>query len=334
MNKLVFFLLFTGLCLPAYNQTIKGLILDESTKKPVSFAAIYFSGSFAGTYSDSGGFFELDVTENRSMPLVISALGYYSVTISGFSADKYYRIYLKPKVFELSEVIVSAKGTARERRERKANIRFFRDEFIGITLNSRKCDILNENELVFKYSAKGDTIRAFSMRPLIIENRALGYKLSYDLEKFELSRLKGYFSFSGNIMFLKDLALGDKKPQVFENRRMSAYMGSRMQFMRELWNNNLDSSGFVISDTDNKKYSYDDLVYQRDTLTKHFRKSGLLNIAYFSKVPRTIFTVSKDSVAFTRNGNFDGSAIEWAGEMSRQRIADQLPYEYSPSKKK
>jgi len=333
MRKIIILILTVFSCTLAYTQVVHGIVLDQNTHKPVSFAAVYFNGSFVGTYSDNNGYFSLDISNNRSMPMVISALGYYSVTIPDLVPDNYYRVYLKPKIFELNEVIVSVKGTARQRRERRSNIRFFRDEFIGTTLNSQKCDILNENELVFKYSANGDTIRAFSMQPLIIENRALGYKISYDLEKFEMSRLKGYFCFYGNIMFLEDLAPGDKRPQVYEKRRKTAFMGSRMQFIRELWNNNLDSAGFTVSDSDHKKYSYDDLVYLKDSLNKYMRRSGLLNIAYYSMVPRTIFTVSKDSVAFTRNGNFDGTGIEWAGEMSVPRIADQLPYEYSPGKK-
>jgi hypothetical protein len=334
MRRLKFILLLVTICSQSYCQIIKGIIQDENTKNPVSYAAVYFNGSFVGTYSDNNGFFQLDVSNNISIPLVISALGYNSVTIPDISVGKYYRIFLKPKVFELDEVIISAKENARERRERRANIQFFRNVFIGETLNSRKCEILNENDIYFKYSKAGDTIRAFALKPLLIKNKALGYKISFDLVKFEMSRLKGYFFYMGNIMFLQDLSALEKKSKTYERRRETAYMGSRMQFMRELWRNNLDSAGFAVTDSDNKKYTYNDLVYQDDKPSKYFRKSKFLNLAYYSKVARTFFTVSRDSMAFTQDGNFDGTGIEWVGEMSRQRIADQLPYEYSPSKKK
>jgi hypothetical protein len=334
MRKLYSILLLAAICSQSYCQIIKGIIQDENTKNPVSYAAVYFNGSFVGTYSDKNGFFELDVSNSISIPLVISALGYNSVSIPDISVGKYYRIFLKPKIFELNEVIISAKETARERRERRANIQFFRNVFIGETLNSQKCEILNEKDIYFKYCKTGDTIRAFALNPLLIENKALGYKISFDLVKFEMSRLKVFFFYMGNIMFLQDLSALEKKSKTYEKRRETAYMGSRMQFMRELWRNNLDSAGFAVTDSDNKRYTYNELVFQNDSPAKYLRKSKVLNLAYYSKVARTFLTVTKDSVAFTKDGNFDGTVIEWAGEMSRQRIGDQLPYEYSPSKKK
>jgi len=65
----------------------------------VNFATVYFNGTFVGTHSDQNGYFELDISKYKSMPLTVSALGYYTVTISDLSSAKYYRILLVPKVF-------------------------------------------------------------------------------------------------------------------------------------------------------------------------------------------------------------------------------------------
>ena len=99
MRKIIILILTVFSCTLAYTQVVHGIVLDQNTHKPVSFAAVYFNGSFVGTYSDNNGYFSLDISNNRSMPMVISALGYYSVTIPDLVPDNYYRVYLKPKIF-------------------------------------------------------------------------------------------------------------------------------------------------------------------------------------------------------------------------------------------
>ena len=329
MRKITLVFVLINFCTLAYNQIIKGTILDQSTKSSIYFATVYFNGTFMGTYSDQNGNFEIDISKNKSMPLIISALGYYSATVSDLTSNKYYRIYLKPKIFELGDVIISAKGNAKVRRERRANIKFFRDVFIGTTLNALKCEITNENDLMFKYSSSGDTIKAYSIKPLLIENKALGYKVSYYLDEFKLSRQERYFSYTGNIIFLEDLTIRKEHTQRFEGRREIAFLGSRMHFFRTLWANDLDSSGYSVIDIDNNKLCYDDLVIQIDSLTKYLKNIGTLGISYYTKTPETHITLSQDSIYFNKNGNFYGLGVMWYGEMAIQRIADQLPYEYS-----
>lgn len=43
------------------------------------------------------------------MPLTISALGYYSVTLTDFLLDKPFLIYLNSKVYELEEIVITTK---------------------------------------------------------------------------------------------------------------------------------------------------------------------------------------------------------------------------------
>jgi hypothetical protein len=329
MRKITLVFVLISFCTIAYSQIIKGTIQDQSTKSPIYFATVYFNGTFVGTYSDQNGNFEIDISKNKSMPLIISALGYYSATVSDLSSNKCYKIYLKTKIFELDEVIISAKGNNKVRRERRANIKFFRDVFIGTTLNAQKCEIINENDIMFKYSSFGDTITAFSIKPLLIENKALGYKFYYYLDEFKLSRQERYFSYYGNIIFLEDLATRKEHTKSFERRREVAFLGSRMHFFRTLWENDLDSTGYSVLDINNNKLCYNDLVIQTDSLTKYLKNKGTLAISYYTKIPKTYITLYQDSVYFNKSGNFDGHGVMWDGEMAIQRIADQLPYEYS-----
>ncbi len=57
---------------------------------------------------------------------------------------------------ELNEVTVSAKGSARSGRERKANILIFEPDFLGRTMNAMKCDIINEYDITLNYNLSND----------------------------------------------------------------------------------------------------------------------------------------------------------------------------------
>ena len=105
MKKLSLLFLFVITNLTAFNQIIKGTILEKETNNTICFATIYFNGTFGGTSSDQNGNFELDISKYRSMPLTISAIGYYSVTITEFSRTKSLTVYLQPKIYELNEAI-------------------------------------------------------------------------------------------------------------------------------------------------------------------------------------------------------------------------------------
>lgn len=320
-----------------YNQIIKGTILDKFTESAIDYALVYFNGTFKGTNTNKDGNFELDISKNSLMPLTISALGYYSTTLTDFSTDKALLIYLIPKVFELNEVVVTAKANAKDRR---VNLKLFKDVFLGKTLNARDCNITNEKDILLTYDSETETLKAFTSKPILIDNRALGYKITYYLDKFETSKKDKTFSFTGNIIFNEDLATKDTHKHIFERKRKSAFLGSRMHFFRALWENNLDSSGFTIHKYTNpivypiENLNYNNLVFQKDSLVsedspKYLKYPGSLWISYYSKLPTSSIYFLKEYVYFDKNGYFDGLGISWQGELAKQRIADLLPYEYS-----
>lgn len=318
-------------CLTAYNQVIKGTIYDQFTKIPIDYALVYINGTFVGTNTNKNGNFELDISKNNVMPLTVSALGYYSTNLTGYSRDTALLVFLTPKVFELNEVVISDKANSKHR---KANLKLFKDAFLGTTPNARNCKITNENDIKLMYNSTNDTLEAFSSKPIQIDNKALGYKISYYLDKFEYSRESNSFFFRGNIIFIEDLRTSDTQKRRFERRRKSAYLGSRMHFFRALWYNNLDSEGFKVMNLPNNVLLPDEFVKQTDSLEtansrKYLRYKYPLHIAYKRIVPKTIIFMNKEGVYFDNNGYFDPIAISWEGEMGRKRVADWLPYEYS-----
>jgi hypothetical protein len=330
IRNLVLIFLLIGCHSVAYNQVIKGIVLDKNTNSPISFAYLYFSGTFAGTQSDLNGNFELDVSKNSSAPLTISAIGYYSSTLTDFSTGKSHIIYLSPKLYALKEVTINAKSLARKR---KANLILFKEEFLGATSNAMDCEILNENDITFNYESDEDTLKAFASKPILIDNRALGYKITYYLDKFEYIKKNKSFFFKGNIIFNEDLNSETAQKQVFERKRRNTYFGSRMHFFRTLWYNDFKSSGFNIKNTSNVNLKYKDLVIQDAMNNKFLKYNGDLGICYYSRVPLSTIKFLSDSVYFSKDGYFDPSAILWEGQMAGMRIADWLPYEYSIGEK-
>jgi hypothetical protein len=98
-NRLIlFFIVVSQFAL----SQIKGVVKDSISGEPIPYVNIWVYGENIGTTSEENGSFSLDIKEEKV--LVFSALGYESKK----SSSKNEIILLKPKVFELNEVVVSS----------------------------------------------------------------------------------------------------------------------------------------------------------------------------------------------------------------------------------
>jgi hypothetical protein len=325
VRKLILIFLFVNFNIVAYNQVIKGTILDRKTDSIICCASIYINGTFVGTLSDLNGNFELDISKNASMPLTISYIGYYSVTLTGFSTDKKLVIYLTPKVYEIKEIVISSKSLARRRR---ANLNLFKNIFLGTTANAKNCEILNENDITFNYDSDRDTLKAFASKPILINNKALGYKITYYLDRFEYHKKDRTMLFTGSQIFNEDYATEETHKQLYERRRKNAYLGSRMHFFRALWADDFISEGFTIKNPEGQYLNYKDIVEEKNRI-KFLKYPEKLSIIYNSKLSNIVFL--KEKAYFDNYGRFDqeGMSISWEGEMMDQRVGDMLPYSYN-----
>ncbi len=322
MRLYTLILLFSLLSGSTFSQIVKGRIIDSQTRQPVPFATVYFAGTFLGTSSDQEGTFQIDVTSFVSMPLTISAIGYYSYNLSDFSIGGPVVMLLTPKVYELSEVMISGKDAARRR---KANLKAFRNEFLGRSPNARRCDILNEEVISFSYDSNEDTLRAFAMEPIQIHNKALAYKVTYYLDRFEFNKRTANLRFSGNILFSED----DSTYRRFtRHKRKRTYVGSSMHFFRALWADDLHSTKFSIASS-GKKLAFKDIVILSPMETKFLNYPESLVIHYAGTWSQLNF--NSEFVYFGRDGYFDPTGIGWVGELGKKRIGDSLPYEYTIS---
>ena len=317
-----FFLLFSTLL--SYGQFINGTVYDQKTHEAIISASVYFNGTFKGTLTDKDGNFRIENPKGTQMPLIISALGYYSATITDYSASKPVIVNLAPKLFELNEIVVSAKSHSWKR---KQNLVVFRQEFLGRRGNALNCKILNEDDIKFKYDSN-DTIKAWAIKPLTIENKALGYMITYYLDKFEFSLHDSSFFFQGNIQFSEDMINNESKRLYFEKKRKLAYEGSRMQFFRALWIDGLNAAGFTVKNPANETLDAKRIVIQDASGKKYLKNPSNLSICYYSRTASSVLIMLREKVFFDDSGYYDPAGIRWEGTMAQQRIADWLPYEY------
>jgi hypothetical protein len=327
MRKFILLIIFLNIHLVAYNQVIKGTIFDIKTKSAIYSASVYFNGTSIGTLSDENGNFQLDISKyHPSMPLTIRAIGYYSVTLKDFSTAKPNLVYMNPKLFELNEVKVNAKFHGLERSE---NLTIFRNEFLGTTGNAMNCKITNEDDIRFKYSANKDTLKAYATNPILIDNKALGYKITYYLDRFDYDKESKTCLYKGNIIFREDSTAKNAKKLYFERKRRQAYFGSKIHFFRALWVDGLNSAGFTVRNSANEVVNYKKIVFQKDSLTKYLKYPGALGISYFTKLSTSFIVSLNERVFFDSSGYFEPEGIMWEGEIARQRVADLIPNDYS-----
>ena len=322
MRKYILLFLCLNCFTIGHSQIVKGIVLNEKTKTAIPFASVYYNGTFAGTVSNVKGYFELNRSEHVSMPLVISAIGYYSFILKDFSSSRTIEIYLKPKEYEIKEAVIKSKSLAALR---KKDMRLFKKEFLGFSHNALMCKIMNEKDITFNYYADIDTLKAFASNPILIVNNALGYKVTYYLDRFEYYRKNGGILLSGNIVFKENKANGDTQNE-YTRKRKDTYKGSRMHFFRSISLNDSIIEGFTIYTTD-KKLNLNDFVFvdHKENRYLSYPEGFFIN----STSGTTYVTVLKNYVFFDNNGYFDGSGLNWSGYMGDQRVADWLPYEYT-----
>ena len=322
MKKHIVLIISVCFCQLIYGQVIRGKVFDSSTNKAILSASVYFNGTFTGTTTDNEGNFVLDISGNKNMPLTFSAIGYYSVTLKQPDENKSLDVKLSPKNYVINEASVKAKSLTRKR---KMCLRVFKEEFLGDDYKQMKCEIANENDITFNYDADFDTLKAFARNPIRILNKAMGYNITYFLNKFEFCWKNSGVLYEGSFIFQDIASVDSTQKQRFYNARFSVYEGSRMQFFRTIWTDNLNSSQFLVKNKFGQPLGVNDIVKQVNG-KKYLSYPDKIIVEYNMKSSQLVFL--NNTVYFDKRGYFDGAGIDWIGVMGIQRIADALPHEY------
>jgi hypothetical protein len=261
----------------SYAQTIieKGLLLDKLTNQPIVGASVFINSSAIGAVSGSDGTFNLlkFIQAQIEKPiLTIVAIGYETEKYNLVNSTGRVVIYLKPKVRELETVTVRAA----EKNGWEKYGKDFIESFLSYSDFSKLCKIENPEVLKFYYDPNNNALNVVARKPLIIQNKALGYKITYWLESYSQNFNSRILTYSGLTLF-EDLIRPNKRKGQAEKwllNRAIAYQGSVMHFVRSVHAGTLASSGFVVRRLDkvegSRKGRYSNVVDPKILLEADF----------------------------------------------------------------
>lgn len=230
MIRILLFVSSLLVCLTAQSQnSITGKVIDSLTREPLAFVSIYFANTTLGTTTDTEGKFTLNNIPSGKYDLTASFVGYNASQVSlAFDQNTKHTINfaLTEKATHLTEVVVSPDTT-----NRYYNLQTFKWSFLGTTRNARAARIINQDDLDFDFDNKTRVFTAFSRNPIVVENKALGYRLIYDLYEFTIDYNTNSQAFFGIPRFEN---LSTKTKGSWERERKRAYLGSFTHFVRLL----------------------------------------------------------------------------------------------------
>jgi hypothetical protein len=279
-------------------SSISGKVIDAKTKETLPGATVFLASTTIGVSASETGDFTLAKIPPGKYDLTVSMVGYTSYTkpilFSGGILESLV-IGLTPSSIQLNAVTVEAR---REKQNRHYYSQF-ENGFLGITQNSNRCKILNPFD-IFVYK-DGDKIIALASKPIIVENKALGYKIHYELEEFKISKLGHSFSMAGTPRFEELTPESEKQKQKWIRERDRAYFGSIEHFLISLRANALYSNYFEVRD------ARGNLITMKQEIMKDslIAIKGSIFVTYLYENPE---------LGFSRRGNSQESEIKFYGQ--------------------
>jgi hypothetical protein len=219
-------------------QDISGYVIDAATGKPLQAANVFLANTMLGDASNELGHFLIRGVPPGTFEIVVSFIGYEvqkrEIRITGPTKPMIFK--LTPRPIQAPEIEVTAEDMKKWRKRFKK----FKELFFSTTRNASECKILNP--YVLDFTEAGGAFKAVADEPIIIENRALGYKLLYVLEDFEDS--SDFLKIRGVPKFEELAPASPEEMEKWRKNRLRAYRGSLRHFLATLCKNyDLPASG-------------------------------------------------------------------------------------------
>jgi carboxypeptidase-like protein len=304
----IFFLTYQ--CIYAQLE-IKGVVYEDSTRKPVEGASVFLSNTSFGTITDSKGNFKMIVSKQGTYTIVVTSMGYitYSRIIFINNNTGYITILLKPKINQLNDVVVTDHRIKQQIEDGWLKYgNFFLDNFIGTSKEARQCILKNRSVIKFIFSQKKNELTASADAPLVVENKALGYTIKYQLENFTYNYDSKYLSFTGYALF-SEMDGNVRKQFYWQQQRKEMYKLSIIRFIRALYADKLVENNYMVYrlhtnvvNPEKEKIRIQKMVYDSThsgNINKHPYERSLSSteLVYYKKVmlePDTIDVISND----------------------------------------
>jgi CarboxypepD_reg-like domain len=334
--------------------TIEGDVIEAKNSELIPSTNVFLVGTTLGTQADSKGHFVIKNVTSGNYQLVASMVGFqtFSQKITVSNKKITINISMLEDVKSLDEVkVVGERDKAWEKR-----YKVFEREFLGNNFDKKEVKILNKEVLDFHY--KEGLLSANAEQPLVIENKTLGYKITYILKGFEKNKTKTYYK--GIPRYEQLIPKNIEEERAWEKNRKNAYKGSLSHFLKSLLDDRLEQEGFdahFVNPNFVKKANRRILFYElsdrnvplrpKEIIQKNNDEPFLyrllwtypLEVVYnkqgagmpvFSDAPHPYtLLVPLNTIFVTDNGNLlDPYAVEIRGKMGELGYADLLPLDY------
>ncbi len=307
--------------------TVDGYVLNDETDEPIEGANVFIASSLLGASTNVEGYFLISGVPLGTHDLVASFIGYsgQSETIRLTESEtRTITLRLKPRIYESSGIEVVAERSEEDARrqkeadkERKQHLEKFRKFFLGISRNAEKCTIVNPEVLDFFVNEEEELFRANANDALVIDNRALGYRVRFVLEEFEVreKRQQRYIKYSGRAGFTELTTESRRENRRWTRNRERAYRGSQRHFLAALTADQLWEEGFMLVKEGVEQADYSGVPGARPSqrvigvepeevleeaelpFERVFEFDGYLKIIYMKGIPDAQYLEYKDYVA-------------------------------------
>jgi hypothetical protein len=227
---------------------------------------------------------------------------------------------------------------------RKQRLEIFKANFIGTSPNATKSKIINPDVIRFDYDQDTRILNASADEFIIVENKALGYRIKYLLKYFEKNDKLNLVMYYGYPSF-EDLATSKSKQRQYKHTRDEAYLGSPQHFFTTLFDNTSKPSGFIInkmqgkpnpkklpdSVLDEKIKLFSQIAVRGASITANTRDS----LAYYNRIkrePDSIDVLNRAEVLTDTLVKREVSNLKWINFTDKLYViytAEKEPKEYS-----
>jgi hypothetical protein len=354
---LLFLLAYSSL-LMAQKAVINGKLVDAATNEPLIYANVFLNNTTIGSVTNQVGEFSIkDISFPAVYEIVFSYVGYESYKQKISIVDENIAmgvLKLKPIAVELNAVEV--KATKDKEWEKK--LKRFEKIFLGEDKFADLCTIINPYSIDF-----ADTEKKFvanSSSPIEIENRALGYRIHFALNKFESAKTD--YAIEGNVRFEELVSFEKNEKAKWLSNRQKSYLNSRQHLFKSLIEKKITAEGFELytekegvstanrapvfsSNLETILLPCDTLAMVSNTQYKDIYKvsfKGRMEIHYipgesFTKVYKDIthpiswVWLNKPFILVTKDGvELNPSEVSVSGNMSANRVSHLMPLDYVP----
>ena len=366
MNKqfsFIFLLLFLPLLALGQSATLTGQVKDADTGEPLPFCSVFVNNTTVATVTDLEGRYTLTGLEAVPLEIGFSFLGYTAqtrqITLKP-GATLTINLSMVPFVQELSEQEVKASRDKSWERD----LRKFQNLFIGTDEAATQTTLLNPWVIDFPVPTDKGSFVAKAEQPIELENRYLGYKITFNLKEFVDA--PSAYRIVGAARFELLLAESEAQQALWEKNRATIYQRSPMNMFRALLNGTQEREGFFLygdkaggSASMNLRtdifanelgksvvpYKADPLVIPssppgeyllqlKGRIEIHYQK-GFAQANTYRDAPYPIswLEVKNGQVRVRENGMvLNPEDLVFSGDMDRKRISNLLPLDYDAVK--